>query len=134
MFENLTESNFQIFAMKNYTNPNCTDVLEFHDDLKRIGYLKRLFRKYKETGELKDRLIINHIMVLYNTFEPRALTRMLILKLSDHLDCLKPFLMALNYWTTNIGKVDGKYIIDSDISLDNTVVKVIRQTINEQGS
>ena len=69
MFENLNESNFQLFAMKNYTNPNCTDMLEFYDDLKRIGYLKRLFRKYKETGELKDRLIINHLLVLYNTFE-----------------------------------------------------------------
>ena len=131
MFENLNENNFQIFAMKNYTNPNCTDMLEFYDDLKRIGYLKRLFRKYKETGDLKDRLIINHLLVLYNTFEPRAMTRMLILKLDDHLDCLKPFLIALNYWTTNVGKIDGKVIKDSDISLDQQIVQIIRQTINE---
>jgi hypothetical protein len=131
MFENLTESNFQIFAMKHYTNPNCTDMLEFYDDLKRIGYLKRLFRKYKETGDLKDRLIINHLLVLYNTFEPRAMTRMLILKLDDHLDCLKPFLIALNYWTTNVGKIDGEVVTDSDISLDQQIVQIIRQTINE---
>lgn len=131
MFENLNESNFQIFAMKHYTNPNCTDMLEFYDDLKRIGYLKRLFRKYKETGDLKDRLIINHLLVLYNTFEPRAMTRMLILKLDDHLDCLKPFLIALNYWTTNVGKIDGEVVTDSDISLDQQIVQIIRQTINE---
>jgi hypothetical protein len=129
MFENLNESNFQLFAMKNYTNPNCTDMLEFYDDLKRIGYLKRLFRKYKETGELKDRLIINHLLVLYNTFEARAMTRMLILKLDDHLECLKPFLIALNYWTSNVGKVNGSFIVDSEIGLDFDIVKVIRQTI-----
>jgi len=129
MFENLNEGNFQLFAMKNYTNPNCTDMLEFYDDLKRIGYLKRLFRKYKETGELKDRLIINHLLVLYNTFEARAMTRMLILKLDDHLECLKPFLIALNYWTSNVGKVNGSFIVDSEISLDFDIVKVIRQTI-----
>jgi len=129
MFENLNEGNFQLFAMKNYTNPNCTDMLEFYDDLKRIGYLKRLFRKYKETGELKDRLIINHLLVLYNTFEARAMTRMLILKLDDHLECLKPFLIALNYWTSNVGKVNGSFIVDSEIGLDFGIVKVIRQTI-----
>jgi len=131
MFENLTESNFQIFAMKYYANPNCTDMLEFYDDLKRIGYLKRLFRKYKETGDLKDRLIINHLLVLYNTFEPRAMTRMLVLKLDDHLDCLKPFLIALNYWTTDIGKIEGTPIVDSDIGLDMGIVNRIRQTFDE---
>jgi len=130
MFENLSESNFQLFAMKNYTNPNCTDMLEFYDDLKRIGYLKRLFRKYKETGELKDRLIINHLLVLYNTFEARAMTRMLILKLDDHLDCLKPFLIALNYWTTNVGKVEGRPVVDSEIGLDTVIVNTIRQTLD----
>lgn len=126
MFENLTESNFQLFAMKYYANPHCTDMLEFHDDLKRIRYIKRLFRKYKETGDLKERLIINHLMVLYNMFEPRALTRMLFLKLDEHLDCLKPFLMLLNYWPTDIGLVNGKKILDSEIPLDQGVVQTLR--------
>jgi hypothetical protein len=130
MFENLTESNFQLFAMKYYTNPHCMDVLEFHDDLKKIRYIKRLFRKYKETGELKDRLIINHLIVLYNMFEPRAMTRMLILKLKEYLDCLKPFLMWLNYWTTDVGLIDGNQIKDTNISLDEGIIKIIRQTEN----
>lgn len=133
MFENLTEGNFQLFAMKAYMNPQCTDVLEFHDDLKRIRYIKRLFRKYKETGELKERLIVNHLVVLYNTFEPRALTRMLVLKLEDHLDCLKPFLMLLSYWDdpSKLGKVNGKTYVDSEIPLDSGIVKEIRHIINE---
>jgi len=127
MFENLTEDNFQLFAMKFYTNPHCTDMLEFYDDLKRIRYIKRLFHKYKKTGELKERLILNHLMVLYNMFEPRAMTRMLIMESEDYLDCLKPFLLMLNYWTTDIGKIRGKHIVDSEIPLDNGIVKTLRQ-------
>lgn len=133
MFEDLTESNFQLFAMKAYTNPHCTDVLEFHDDLKRIRYIKRLFRKYKDTNELKERLIINHLVVLYNTFESRACTRMLVLKLEEHLDCLKPFLMLLGYWDdpVKLGKVNGKIYRDSEVSLDYGIVKTIRQIDSE---
>ena len=127
MFEDLTEDNFQLFAMKYYANPHCTDMLEFHDDLKRIRYVKRLFRKYKDTGELKERLIINHLVILYNTFEARATTRMLLLKLEDYLDLLKPFLLLLNYWTTDVGLINGKKIKDSDIPLDVGVVETIRQ-------
>jgi len=129
MFDDLTEGNFQMFAMKAYMNPHCTDMLEFHDDLKRIRYIKRLFRTYKNSGELKERLIINHLVVLYNTFEPRSMTRMLVLKLEDHLDCLKPFLMLLSYWEdpTKLGKVNGKTFKDSEIPLDVDIVNVIRQ-------
>lgn len=127
MFDDLTESNFQLFAMKYYANPHCTDMLEFHDDLKRIRYIKRLFKKYKETGEMKERLIINHLMVLYNTFESRAMTRMLVLKLDEYLDCLKPFLILLNYWTTDLGRVKGKPVVDSEIGLDQNLVQILRQ-------
>ena len=127
MFDDLTESNFQLFAMKYYVNPHCTDMLEFHDDLKRIRYIKRLFKKYKESGEMKEQLIINHLMVLYNTFEPRAMTRMLMMKLDEYLDCLKPFLILLNFWTTDIGRVKGRTIVDSEISLDQNLVQILRQ-------
>lgn len=126
MFENLTEDNFQLFAMKYYANPHCTDLLEFHDDLKRIRYVKRLFKKYRDTGELKERLILNHLVVLYNMFEARAMTRMLFLKLDDYHGYLKPFLIMLNYWPTEIGRVNGKKIVDSDVSLDNGIVRVLR--------
>lgn len=129
MFDDLTESNFQLFAMKYYANPHCTDMLEFHEDLKRIRYVKRLFRKYKETGELKERLILNHMMVLYNTFDGRAMTRMLILKLQEYLDCLKPFLILLSYWEdpVKMGRIEGKIYKDSEIPLDTGIVNVIRQ-------
>ena len=129
MFDNLTEDNFQLFAMKYYNNPHCTDILEFHDDLKRIRYIKRLFRKYKESGELKERLIVNHLVILYNTFNPLAMTRMLILKLHEYLDCLKPFLIFLSYWDdpVKLGKINSNLYKDSDIGLDSGVVEAIRQ-------
>ena len=126
MFDNLTEENFQLFAMKYYMNPHCTDVLEFHDDVKRIRYVKRLFKKYKETGVLKERLILNHLVVLFNMFEHRALTRMLFLKLEDYREYIKPFLVFLNYWPADIGKVKGSLIIDSNIPLDNGIVDKLR--------
>lgn len=131
MYDNLNDDNFTMFAMKNYENPHCTDVLEFQDDLKRIRYIRRLFSKYEQTGDLKDRLVLNHLIILYNVFDAKAATKMLILKLDDQLHYLKPFLVFLNYWTTDFGLVNGKKIIDSDITLDQNIVKILRQ-VHEQ--
>jgi hypothetical protein len=125
MFKNLTEENFQLFAMKYYLNPHCCELEEFFDDLKRIRYIKRLFKKYQETGVLKERLILNHLVVLYNMFESKAMTRMLLLKLEEYQSELKPFLIMLNYWTTDVGLVDGKTINDNKIYLDPGVVEVL---------
>jgi hypothetical protein len=127
MFEDLTDENFQLFAMKYYDNPHCTDLLEFHDDLRRIRYVKRLFKKYKDTGELKERLILNHLVVLYNMFEARAMTRMLFQKMEEYRSYIKPFLIFLNYWPTDIAKVNGERIVDDNISLDQGIVEALRK-------
>ena len=95
MFDNLTEKNFPLFAAKCYEDPNCIDVLEFQQDVDRIKYIKRLFRRYEDNGDLKERLILNHLVVLYNVFDPPSLTRMLALKLNEHLHVLKPILTYL---------------------------------------
>lgn len=126
MIEKLTEENFQLFAMKYYQNPNCTDLLEFHDDLRKIRYIKRLFKKYKETKELKERLILNHLVVLYNMFESKAMTKMLLYKLDEYHSYLKPFLILLNYWPEEI-LLNGKKIVDSKISLDKGIVEALRK-------
>ena len=68
MGEILTDDNYVMYAMKHYTNPHCRGVDEFQEDLNRIKYLKRLIRRYISSGELKDRLILNHIIVFYNVF------------------------------------------------------------------
>lgn len=95
MINILHSGNASLYAAKNYDNPGCTDVLEFYDDLKRFKYIKRLFNKYKETGNCKYRLILNHIIVIYNQFGQEAGTRLLFLKLEGYYPQLVPFLRIL---------------------------------------
>jgi len=124
----LDDSNFFLYAAHHYMNP-CVDEQEFMDDLTRIKNIRRLFSRYEKRGELKERLIINHLMILYNVFEPRALTRMLVFKLYDQLHILKPFLMLMNYWpevVDNIGS-DNKTIRSNEIVMDMRVVDVLRK-------
>jgi hypothetical protein len=124
----LDDSNFFLYAAHHYSNP-CVDQQEFIDDLNRIKNLRRLFGRYEKHGELKERLILNHLMVLYNVFEHKALTRMLVFKLYDQLHILKPFLMLLNYWpeiVENIGS-DNLTIRSNEVVMDMRVVDVLRK-------
>ena len=128
MFETLDESNFILFAAKFYENPNG-DQIEFEEDLDRIKYIKRLFRKYKDGGGLRERLILNHLIVLYNVFFHRACTRMLCFRLYEHLEYLKPFLVYLNYWPERIDPIgmNKEILFDSDVSMDKNIVEVLRK-------
>lgn len=127
MIDKLTDENFLLYAAQNYDNPNCVDILEFYDDLNRIKYIKRLFKKYLECGEIKERLVINHLITLYNVFPHPSATYMLIFKLSEYLSILKPFLMLLNYWPDKIN-TRNTIIHDSDVQLDMNIVKLLRQS------
>jgi len=97
MIYELTEDNFVLYAMKNYDNPGCKGIGEFKDDLKKFSYLKRLFRKYKAGSGLKERLILNHIIVITNLFGVNASIDMLFFKIDKkHWPQLKSFLIYLN--------------------------------------
>ena len=101
-FKNLTPENINMFAMKHYDNPSCVDEQEFLDDMKRFKYLKRLFRKYDTSKDLKMRLIINHIIVLANVFGVDAATTLLFFKIErNHWPILKAFLVFLQYMPEN---------------------------------
>ena len=101
-FKHLTAENINMFAIKHYDNPSCVDEQEFLDDMKRFKYLKRLFRKYDTTKELKSRLIINHIIVLSNVFGVDAATTLLFFKIErEHWSILKTFLVFLHYMPEN---------------------------------
>lgn len=126
-FENLDNNNFLLYAAKHYDNPQCFDTKDFYDDLKRFKYLKRLFNRYKETGELRERLIINHLQILYNLFGPEATTRMLFFSLKKHYECLKPFLILFNTMPDTVKNIDGRDIHNSDLSMDNYIVEVLRK-------
>jgi len=97
-FKHLTPENINMFAIKHYDNPSCVDEQEFLDDMKRFKYLKRLFRKYDTTKELKHRLIINHIIILANVFGIDAATTLLFFKIDrKHWSLLKTVLVFLHY-------------------------------------
>ena len=101
-FPKLTADNINMFAMKHYDNPTCIDEKEFLDDMKRFKYLKRLFRKYDTTKELKSRLIINHIIILANVFGIDAATTLLFFKIDrKHWSILKTILVYLHYMPEN---------------------------------
>ena len=93
---NLTESTFLLYAMKHYDNPQCTEMSEFEEDIKRFQYLRKLFSRYRQDEDLKERLILNHLIVIFNVFGPQA-TNMLFMRLHEYHEYLKPFVLYLNY-------------------------------------
>ena len=95
-FNELNEDNFQLFAIKNYENPQAVTEDDFHKDLNHFKYIKRLLKRYRNTGELKTHLIINHFIVLYNIFGEAA-TPMLFHKIEEELwPVMKTFVLFLN--------------------------------------
>ena len=123
MIQDLNNDTFLIYAMKCYEKPNCI-LSEFEEDLKRIKYLKRLVKKYKETGDLKERLILNHIIVLGNVFGVEGVVRMLFFKFDkEDYNVLKPFLMYLNYIPSCVIGIKGKDINTNNIAIDLNVSK-----------
>ena len=126
-FDKLTESNFLLYAMKMYDNPNCMEIAEFEDDLKRIKYIKRLLNRHKATGSLKERLILNHIIIFYNMFGVEAATRMLFYKLGSDLDSsLKTFLTYLGFMPEWIRGIREKDVYNHDIPIDTEIAKTLR--------
>ena len=119
LFDKLTSRNFELFASHHYNNPECCDVEEFKDDLTRFKYLKRLLRRYEQYGDLQERLILNHITVLYNVFGIEAANRMMWFKIEpEHYSMLKTFLIFLNYLHE-----DAKV----EIPLDQNVINKLRK-------
>lgn len=118
LFDELNEENFELFAANNYNNPQCVDIEEFHEDLARFKYLKRLLRKYLQTGEIQERLVLNHLIIIYNVFGIEAANRMVFYRIEEELwPALKPFLIYLNY------------LPESDrveVPLDQKIVNILR--------
>ena len=123
-YEKLDDDNFVLYAAKHYDNAQCHDTEEFLDDLKRFKYIKRLFGKYEESGELRERLILNHIITLYNVFGNEA-TKLLFVKLKGYYHYLKPFLVLLNRMPDTVDI--GYTIYSSDIVMDKYIIDVLRK-------
>ena len=118
MYEKITPQNVIMYAIKNYDNPQCEGEKEFEDDLKRFKYIKRLLRRYYDTGVLKERLLLNHLIVLNNVFGAEASTTLLLYKIQkEYWSTLKSFLIFLNTITEEEL---------SHIDEDKKVLKILR--------
>ena len=126
LFENLTEDNMMLYAAKAYDKPNCI-MSEFTEDMKRLNYLKRLFRRYRKHGEMRERLILNHIVVLYNLFGPEVTTRLLFFSTNkEDYTILKTYLLFLNLMPERVRGINGKDILSSDVAVDMNIAEVLR--------
>ena len=119
IFDVLTEENFTLFAAKSYSNPSCTEIGEFYDDLNRFKYLKRLLKRYLEHDDMQYRLILNHIIILYNVFGIKPANKMMFYKLEKrYWPVVKTFLVYLHY-------LPEDEIVH--VPLDLAVVEVLRK-------
>lgn len=120
LFDKLTNKNFQAFALQNYDDPQCEDIEDFHEDLRRFRYLKRLLYRHHEYGEIRERLMLNHIITLFNVFGFEPCMRMLEFKIKEE-----------TYWTSiktmllYLGYVEESF--KSHISIDEKLVQRLRE-------
>jgi len=127
--EVLSDENFEYYAIKNYTNSQFMSYTDFEEDLNRIKYVKRLLSRYKQKDILKERLIINHIIILQNTFGALPTCRMLFFKLEvEYHSYIKPFLEYLNYLPEY--HLDIPEINILDIPSDLNIVKRLKEMRN----
>tara|TARA_S200000501_G_scaffold44196_1_gene35800 strand:+ start:148 stop:537 length:390 start_codon:yes stop_codon:yes gene_type:complete len=127
MFEDLNDDNFLLYVMKFYENPQCLSETDFNNDLKIFKYVKRLLNRYERTGEIKERLMLNHLIMLGNVFPIQIVSRILFFKIPEqYWSALKTFMIFLNYMPEKIESINGKNILSSDISLDMKIADKLR--------
>lgn len=123
-FDILTDDSYLLFAMKSYDNPQCVGIDEFYEDLNRIKYLKRLFRKYKTHGILREQLILNHLIIFYNVFGIQAASRLLFSRIETELHpYLKTFIIYLNNQPESIPETD-LLMVPVDIRIANKLRRI----------
>lgn len=125
-FDNLTSDNIMLYAVKAYDKPNCI-MSEFSEDMKRFNYLKRLFRRYRKHNELRERLVLNHLVVLNNVFGVEVATRLLFYEMAEtDYSQLKTYLLFLSCMPDVVRGIKGKDIISSNIEVDMDIANVLR--------
>ena len=121
----LTENTFLLYAAKHYNNPSCVSLKEFESDLKRFKYIKRLLKRYKKSGVLSERLILNHLILLRNVFQD-ALIPMLFVKFEeDYWKQIKTFLVFLNYLPDQYQITPD--VNEIDVELDTEIINKLRR-------
>lgn len=129
--ERLTEDNFLIYCAKVYDNPQMLKSEEFLEDLDRIKYIKKLITRYTESKDIKERLILNHIITLHNCFGI-YLSKILYLKMKKQFQFVKPFLVLIDAMPSVLYNVGDEDIVYTDsIPMDINIIKALRKINNE---
>ena len=127
MNEPLNEENFYLYCVKKYERGFFVSQEEFDEDLRRIKYIRKLITRYLKNDDLKERLILNHIIILNNCFGPEALNKILYFKLKDYMKYVKPFLILLNILPEYIHDVGNEKLVHTDlIEIDPVIVERLR--------
>ncbi len=129
MYYVVTNKNLLIYCIKAYDNNQCVGIEEFYEDLRRIKYIKKLLTRYEQTGELKERLILNHIITLNNVFGPEVLVKIMFLKMRKFMKYLKPFLILINVLPDKVYNIEreGNVIYTDDFPMDQKIVEALRE-------
>ena len=127
MFDNLNENNVLLYAAKCYDKPNCIQS-EFDEDYKKFRYIKRLLNRYRLNGNVKENLLLNHLILTQNVFGIEASTRILFFRI-DKRDwaALKTLLIFTSAMPKIVRGIRGQDIVSSDISLDSNLVEILRK-------
>ena len=126
--DDLNDSTIEMYMMRQYQNAQCISIDEYNDDVSRIKYIKRLLNRYGNTGELKERLILNHIIVVYNVFGVDAATRILFFHIDEESwSVLKTFFVFLNVMPDKVKGIKGRDILESDIAINFDVAGRLRE-------
>ena len=126
-FDNLSNDNIVLYCMKAYERPDMI-MSEFKEDMKRFDYLKRLFRRYRKSDELREQLVLNHLIVIYNVFGPDVATRLLFFKMANEdYSALKTYLLFLNYMPNVVYGIKEQNILSSEIEVDIKIAEALRK-------
>lgn len=124
----LTDDNFLLYCAHHYDNSKYTSTEDFIEDLNRIKYIKKLLTRYVENNDLKERLILNHIIILNNCFGPDVLTKILYLKLKPQMKYIKPFLILIDALPEKVYNVGDELVIDTNmIEMDVFIANKLRK-------
>jgi hypothetical protein len=128
--ENLTKKNYLSYAMKVYDNPSCAGLGEFQSDLLRVKYVKRLINRYSRTGDIAPRLLLNHIIGIYNVFEATSVAHLLFFRTDKKSwSALKTVLDYLNLMPETLLPIEGVIILNKDIPRDEVLWAKLNDTV-----
>tara|TARA_R100000353_G_scaffold166486_1_gene128049 strand:+ start:278 stop:670 length:393 start_codon:yes stop_codon:yes gene_type:complete len=127
-FANINDENIDLYCIKNYSNPQCISIEDYNNDMRRFKYIKRLLNQYANGNEIKIRLLVNHIIMIYNIFDRLSATRILFYKLpQEHWSVLKTILIFLNRMPKIVYGINNTNLISSDIQIDDVIANQLRE-------